>query len=78
MLLVPYLMVKNFQRNILSLDFGYNQFYPGPSMWFSKQINWIISEAQRKNFFEIFFTSFFFTIGQAALGSEIETYFFFH
>ena len=29
--------------------------YPGPSMWFSNRINWIISDVQAKNFFLIIF-----------------------
>ena len=29
--------------------------YPGPSMWFSNQINWIISNVQAKKFFLIIF-----------------------
>ena len=29
--------------------------YPGPSMWFSNRINWIISDVQGKNFFLIIF-----------------------
>ena len=29
--------------------------YPGPSMWFSNRINWIISDVQAKKFFLIIF-----------------------